>query len=404
MKAYLVKESKPLFPFEKPASEMLLGSLSIRQQLIHQLEGAGLQVELLDFFDVEAFKKNTHSPVIEPTSIVLFDNLVLSSNFIEYFLTSIPLVHNNYQCVIDTQCFALFNTNHAASLRQLPLYYFGKTAGEIDTIEISPPVVRKVKHGLPMRMAKVDDVSIYFLGVYALDIIYWFDLLTASSLFCRKQTTAMMKRADSLGFTALLNYLIGFGWIRQWFTRRSNQIGRNCRIHPSAVIEGCTIGDNVDIGPFVCLRASVILDHAVIREHCIINFSYIGKGAYIMGANVFNSYVGAEVSIVTPMLYNCVMGDRSFVSGGSGFADFSMASSQIMAHIEGVDVPSGLSFLGSCVGEDSFIGADLIFIPGRTIANKTSLMTNSLIKHVPSEGGAYVFSSGQFIKIPSYFL
>jgi len=170
------------------------------------------------------------------------------------------------------------------------------------------------------------------------------------------------------------------------------------------VIEGCIIGDNVDIGPFVCLRASIILDIAVIREHCIINFSYIGKGAYIMGANVFNSYVGAEVSIVTPMLYNCVMGDRSFVSGGSGFADFSMMSSQIMANIQGIDVPSGLSFLGSCVGEDSFIGANLIFIPGRTIPSHTSLMTNDLVKHVPTEGGAYVFSSGQFIKIPSYFL
>jgi len=403
MKAYLVKEQRSLLPFEKPASEMLLGLSSVRQQLIDQLENSGLQVVMLDFFDIDFFKKNINIE-IEPFSMVLFDNLVLSSAFIEHFLALIPNINNNYQCCIDVRHFALFNTAHVSSMRPLPLYYFGKTPGELDVIQVSPPIVRKIKHGLPVRMAKLDDVSIYFLDIYAIDIIYWFDLLTASSLFCRKQTTALMKRADSLGFTRILNYLINFGWVRQLFTRRSNKIGNNCRIHPSAVIEGCIIGDNVDIGPFVCLRASIILDNAVIREHCIINFSYIGKGAYIMGANVFNSYVGAEVSIVTPMLYNCVMGDRSFVSGGSGFADFSMMSSQIMANIQGIDVPSGLSFLGSCVGEDSFIGANLIFIPGRTIPSHTSLMTNDLVKHVPTEGGAYVFSSGQFIKIPSYFL
>ena len=404
MKAYLVKEQRHLQPFEKTASEMLLGASSIRQQLLDQLACAGLDVVMLDFFDIEAVKKNMHTPTIESGSIVLFDNLVISLGFIEYFLIKVPNINNSYQCMIDTQYFALFNTHHASCMRPLPLYYFGKTTSSLEFVEISPSVVRKIKHGLPVRMAQLEDVSIYFLEMYALDIIYWFDLLTASSLFCRKQTTALMKRADALRFTQILNYLIGFGWVRQLFTRRSNQVGRNCRIHPSAVIEGCTIGDNVDIGPFVCLRASIILDNAVIREHCIINFSYIGRGAYIMGANVFNSYVGAEVSIVTPMLYNCVMGDRSFVSGGSGFADFSMSSSEIMAHIEGVDVPSGLRFLGSCVGEDCFIGADLIFIPGRTIANRTSLMTNSLIKQVPTEGGAYIFSSGQFIRIPSYFL
>ena len=55
MKAYLVKEQRSLLPFEKPASEMLLGLSSVRQQLIDQLENSGLQVVMLDFFDIDNY-------------------------------------------------------------------------------------------------------------------------------------------------------------------------------------------------------------------------------------------------------------------------------------------------------------------------------------------------------------
>ena len=85
--------------------------------------------------------------------------------------------------------------------------------------------------------------------------------------------------------------------------------------------------------------------------------SFLGEGAFLMGCDVVNSYIGAESAIFAPMLYNVVFGERGLLSGGSGFADFIVGAGAIAAEIEGKKVPSNLTFLGSAVGDDCFLGA-----------------------------------------------
>jgi tetrahydrodipicolinate N-succinyltransferase len=133
--------------------------------------------------------------------------------------------------------------------------------------------------------------------------------------------------------------------------------------------------------------------------------SYLGPRTFVMGSDIVNSYVGAETSIFTPMLYNVVFGERGFLSGGSGFADFIVGASSIPAIIEGKQVQSGLPFLASGIGDDVFIGANMIFAPGRTIPDGTQLLDHGLIKQVPTRpDGAYVLSGDEFIQIPDSFL
>src|SRR5208337_2394699 len=107
-----------------------------------------------------------------------------------------------------------------------------------------------------------------------------------------------------------------------WLMERSSTIGRNCLCNPTAILEGCVIGDGVQIGPHVCLRSSVVADNVVIQDKSSVKGAFVGEGAFIMGTSVVNSYVGAEASLVCPMLFHVVFGERAFISGGSGFADF----------------------------------------------------------------------------------
>src|SRR5262249_8368144 len=133
--------------------------------------------------------------------------------------------------------------------------------------------------------------------------------------------------------------------------------------------------------------------------------SYIGEGAFVMGSDIVNSYVGAETAIFSPMLYNAVFGERGFLSGGSGFADFIVGAETIPATIDGKQVTTRLPFLASGVGDDCFLGANLIFAPGRTIPDGTRLLDHGLIKSVPTEpNGSFVVSGNQLLQIPDSFL
>lgn len=387
MKAYLVKDHTKLAPFSKTAGEMRFGSSTVRSRLESQLNG--FQIISVDHFDFDNF---------EPSSIALQDSLLISDNLLSELLNSLPDKNNRYQCRIEASRFPVFITPPLENKwLTLPLYYCGAADSEQRTISLSPASKREITQGMPKRMHTLSGMRISLPGFYGLPIRYWFDWLTASSLWCRDHMLRLITRADRIR-------LPNVSWLRPMLMRRSNQIGKRCRIHPNAVIEGCVIGDNVDIGPFTCLRASVIADNAVVREHSTINFSYVGEGAFIMGANLSNSYVGSHASIVTPMLYNSVVGECSFISGGSGFADFTTNAGNVIAHIEGQDIPSDLNFLGSCVGDDCFIGANLIFAPGGTIPNNTHLLDSSLIKTIPTSGGTYVYQGNEFIQIPNSFI
>ena len=82
------------------------------------------------------------------------------------------------------------------------------------------------------------------------------------------------------------------------------QKAKNCKIHPTAVIEACEIGDNVEIGPYAVVRASIIGDGAKIEEHATVNLSVLGP----------NSRAARYA-----MINLCVLMEDAFVSRGGGF-------------------------------------------------------------------------------------
>jgi acetyltransferase-like isoleucine patch superfamily enzyme len=395
MKAYLVKNRTPLPPFQKAASQVRFRGVTVASRLRAQLEAHGLDVIERDALDMVA---------IEPDSIAVQDDVVLSSGFLRRLFSAIPNRRRNYQCAIDGSRFTLFSSKSApASLRKLPLYYFGATdpKAKLEALEMTPPSILAFEQGLPPRIHRMTDLCVYFLDYYAVQLEYWFDIQTASSLYCREFVANLLRPFCAMLPAALVSRITRYPWLM----KRCNSIGKNPRIHPTAILEGSVIGDGVEIGPFSYVRSSVIADGAVLTERSSVKSSYLGENSFLMGSDVVNSYVGAETAIFGPMLYNVVFGERSFLSGGSGFADFILGAGSINATIDGKDVPSNLSFLGSAVGDDCFLGANLIFAPGRTIPDGTRLLDHGLIKSVPTTpGGAYVLSGAKLLQVPDSFL
>lgn len=394
MKAYLVHNRQPLTPFRKPASQIRFKDGTLAERLARQLREVRLEVVELDTLDASR---------IEPRSVVVSDDVVLSDSFLKRFLAAIPDRSSSYQVEIEQGRFPLLSSSGAPPRwKQLPLYYYGDTPprGEPRLLQLQPVPVFEFVEGLPARMQALTDICVYFFDIWGVHLAYWFDLQTASSLYCRELVAKLIGPFHGRVPAAILSRVTSSARVMS----RANSIGRNTRIHRTAILEGCVIGDGVEIGPYAYLRSSVIADGAVVREKSSIKMSYVGTRAFIMGSDLVNTYVGAETAIFSPMVYNAVFGERGFLSGGSGFADFIVGAESIPATIDGKQVPSGVPFLASCVGDDCFIGANLLFAPGRTIPDGTNLLDHGLIKSVPTKpDGSYVVSGTDLVQIPSSF-
>lgn len=400
MKAYLYRNENLLYPFRKTAAQIRFKDCTVRSRLITQIKRNGLELVECDTFEAS---------MIASGSLVLRDDLLLSDNFLANFISSVDSRKKNYQCQVDMARFPMFSARDPqASFRKLPLFYYGDVRnlkGEpgigCELIDIHPVVLYELNQGIPARMHNVEALRVYFVDKYAISLEYWFDLQTGNSLYCREFVCKMLLPATKVLPAAALNKVMS----TQWLVEKGNIIGKNCRIHPTAILEGCIIGNDVEIGPFSYLRSAVISDNVSLREKSSVKLSYLGAGAFVMGSDIVNCYIGSESSIFTPLLYNVVFGEKSFISGGSGFADFNLGGGDIIANIRGEKVQTGLNFLGSSVGDNCFLGANLIFSAGQAIPDGTRILDNGLVKSVPMEfDGTYVVSGSKCIQIPDSFL
>lgn len=396
MKAYVVRHTAVLPPFEKPASRIRLHGATVGSRLRDQLREIGCDVVDVDAADPAA---------IVPGSLVVHDNLVASSRLLRMFVSAIPDRRRSYQCDIDTARFTFTSESEMAApsaYRALPLRYVGHDGGApAEPLRMVPGTLLELAQELPARVDQIADMRAYVVDYYGIAVEHWFDLLTASGLYCREYVAELLRPFNRFLPHWLLTRITSWSWFRQ----RQNSIGKRARIHPTAILEGCVIGDDVVIGPFAYLRSSVVGNGAVIRERSTLTMAFVGEGAFVMGGDVANSYLGSQTAIFAPALYNVVFGERGLLGGAGGFADFLVGSGAIVADIAGTKVPSNLVFLGSAVGDDCFVGTNMIFAPGQTIPDGTKVFDNGLVKFRPTAaGGAYVVAGSDVIQVPHNFL
>jgi carbonic anhydrase/acetyltransferase-like protein (isoleucine patch superfamily) len=396
MKAYLIRNAATLPPFDKPASCVRLHDSTVGSRLRNQLAEMGCEV-----VDVDA----VHRASIAPGSLTVQDNLVVSSRLLRLFVSTIPDRRRSYQCEIDTTRFTftcLSQVDATTAYRALPLHYVGDDHdAPAEPLRMSPGSLHEFAQELPARVDQITDMRAYVVDYYGIELEHWFDLLTASSLYCREYVAELLRPFHRV----LPGWLVARVTSWSWFRERRNSIGKRTLIHPTAILEGCVVGDDVVIGPFAYLRSSVIGNGAVIRERSTLTMSFVGAGAFVMGCDVANSYIGPETAIFAPALYNVVFGERGLLGGSGGFADFLVGSGAIVANIAGTKVQSNLTFLGSAVGDDCFVGTNMIFAPGQTIPDGTKVFDHGLVKFTPTtSGGNYVVAGSDVIQVPDSFM
>ncbi|MBX2800011.1 MAG: hypothetical protein KTR31_20185 [Myxococcales bacterium] len=153
--------------------------------------------------------------------------------------------------------------------------------------------------------------------------------------------------------------------------QKLNRIGRGCDIHPTAVVEASTLGDNVTVGPFARVWLSHVGDGARILSGAEVEGSTVGAGATVgqrCGLRLCVIYPEAFASQV--QMQACVLGRNSIAVPGSYSIDFNF-DRDIRVPLDGELHSTGTRFLGSAFGHDCRVGTGIWLASGRSVPNGT---------------------------------
>lgn len=158
----------------------------------------------------------------------------------------------------------------------------------------------------------------------------------------------------------------------KWYFRglkRLNKKGRNCRIHPSAIIEGSIIDDNVSIGANTIIRFSYIQQGSVVSDNVSVINCVLGEKTHISNSNYVNS-------ILTYNEVFLIHGPYQFSIFGHQAACFAVINCDIRLDEKTIKIPSSKGvidsdqrILGVAYGHKSKTGGGNIIAAGRIVPN-----------------------------------
>lgn len=155
------------------------------------------------------------------------------------------------------------------------------------------------------------------------------------------------------------------------------KIGKNCVIDPTAIIHGpTTIGDGVTINAGAVIENCTIGDNVNISQGCQLMLSVVGNGTFLpFRASLFMTTIMDNSMVAqNTCLQMCVVGRNTFIGAGSTFTDYNLIPAPIRA-LDGRDElkVSNRPVLGGAVGHNCRIGAGMIVFPARTIESDVVL-------------------------------
>jgi hypothetical protein len=165
-----------------------------------------------------------------------------------------------------------------------------------------------------------------------------------------------------------------------------NRIGRGCDIHPTAVIEGSTLGDGVSVGPYARVLFSTVGAGATIMAAAQVEASTLGERTLVTQQTVIRLcvlYPGATAG--QQVMQQCVLGRDVVTTLASYSLDINFEN-DIRVPLDGEFHSTGTRFLGSAFGHRARIGTGFWLASGRMIPNDSFVVRHpdDVISRIPA--------------------
>jgi tetrahydrodipicolinate N-succinyltransferase len=370
MKAYMVESKQRIEPFGDHPRDCLIVNKPLKD---HQQ--VALKAMKIDLATV------THESEIKDHEehLIFGDHLYFSPEVVKEFISrsrraggktiaALKPGLGTLRTVVKTQEVVILPERVEYDLRYVPA---GQPEGKFQPIVIDPGYLQD---GIPFpsHLFGHPSYDVPLTDKLITQIDHWTNLWSASIATLLAEG-ARLKNGPKL---RLLKLALKARSTNQWkVLRQINKFGRGCDIHPTAYVEGCTIGNNVKIGAMAVVRESVVGDGAYIANHASVELSVIGDHCALQGGAVVQYSVLYPGVLTTTHFINASMcGRDSFVAAGAVPTDFRMDSSSVTVMKDGAKVDTGNSFLGACLGHGVYVGSGCVIAPGRAVPNDLRIM------------------------------
>lgn len=153
-------------------------------------------------------------------------------------------------------------------------------------------------------------------------------------------------------------------------------IGKNVRVFPNASIVGpAYIGEGTIVGNNALVRSSIVL------KKCEVGF----------GTEISRSYVSNGAMMHTSRVLDSILCERVNFSAGSTCANLRIDWGEIKSTIKGERINTQRDKFGVVIGQDSFIGVDVMTMPGVKIGEKCQIGAGvHVLEDVPDRTRVYL--------------
>jgi len=176
---------------------------------------------------------------------------------------------------------------------------------------------------------------------------------------------------------------------------RLGRMGTGCQIHPSAVVEGCWLGDNVHIGANAVVRGCVLADDVSVEDLALVEFSVLGGGGTIQRKAMCKFSVVSKGGAVAGAIQLGVMGTHSSIKRGAFLMDMALGK-DVRIEVDGALQPAPLGLVGVCLGAGTVVGAGVKVAAGRVIPSNLQIVSGAdVVTQVPKDAsGRFIVANG----------
>lgn len=366
MKAYMITTNKKIEPFGDHPQDCLILN---RPLSVHQEEAIVSQ-------RLQLIRVNDRSQITDTNEHILFeDYLYFTPELLYEFISRSRSLRRRTVAALKPGISTLRTVTSTQSVERHEnhigycLSYFpveSQRDGEAQPVVIDPD---QLSEFVPMatHMFGSAEYRVPLSDKLLIQIEHWTNLWAANIATLLCGLARIRKRPGLNLFWSALKAKS----LNQWnVLHQMNRIGRGCDIHPTAYVEGSTIGNNVKIGAMAIIRESVIGDKSYIANNAAIELSVIGEGSVLQGGAI------VQYSVLYPGAFTFAkginasfLGRDTFVGDGATLTDFRFDGTCVEVLKDGKKINTGNTFLGSCLGHGAYLGSGCIVAPGRIIPN-----------------------------------
>ncbi|MEN9400889.1 MAG: hypothetical protein RL632_1992 [Bacteroidota bacterium] len=253
--------------------------------------------------------------------------------------------------------------------RKMPFFFVSENASELNYVELHGEEFELLTP-MPTQIVRTGHYSLNQNPVFAANIISPFHLLQANMGLNMNRCIGLQKLVPKSLRKSLAK---PFGLFAILGLKSINKKGKNCRIHPSAIIEGCIIGDNVTIGANCVLRMSIIGSGSFIGDAAIVTYSVIGERNFVATGNQLSLCLSYPQVFTIHGPYQFTIFGRSSAVFATINCDIRLDQKTISIETDRGVLDSQQYLLGIAYGHEAKVGGSNIIAAGRFVPNRTVL-------------------------------